>query len=64
MTVDTARAAISLSERRYPASPGLFERLRKHFVRIAARHQMRELDERTLRDIGLTRGDLFRGYLN
>jgi len=42
------------------SSRGLFERIRRHYVKRAARHQLYALDERMLHDIGISRSDIDR----
>ena len=42
------------------SSLGLFERIRRHYVKRAARNQLHALDERMLHDIGISRGDIDR----
>jgi uncharacterized protein YjiS (DUF1127 family) len=63
MTLDTARGII-IGDRRRP-TPGLFERVRKHFAQVATRKQLRALDDHMLRDIGLSRTQIeLREFLN
>lgn len=40
------------------APPGLFTRLRVHLARRQAKRQLQELDDRLLRDIGVTPGEI------
>lgn len=40
------------------SAPGLFERLRRHYVARTARYQLHALDDRMLHDIGISRGDI------
>ena len=42
------------------SSLGLFERIRRHYVKRVARHQLYALDERMLHDIGISRSDIDR----
>lgn len=51
MTLDTARGIVL-------APPGLFTRVRIHLAQRDARRRLYELDDRLLRDIGITRGDI------
>lgn len=51
MTLDTARGILL-------APPGLFTRVRTHLAQRSARRRLQELDDRLLRDIGITRADL------
>ncbi|MGE0005883.1 MAG: DUF1127 domain-containing protein [Parvibaculaceae bacterium] len=63
MTLDTARG-IALGSRQRPA-PGLFERVRRHFVRAADKEHLRSLDDHLLRDIGINRAQIeLREFLN
>lgn len=63
MTLDTARGII-LGDRRRP-TPGLFERVRKHFSRAATRQHLLALDDHMLSDIGLSRAQIeLREFLN
>lgn len=63
MTLDTARGIILGT--RYRPTPGLFERVRKHFSNAATQQHLRGLDDRMLRDIGITRGQIeLREFLN
>jgi uncharacterized protein YjiS (DUF1127 family) len=41
-------------------SMGLFEKLRVHIARVKAEKQLKELDDRLLADIGLSRADIGR----
>lgn len=46
------------------APPGLFERVRTKLAQAAARRPLGELDDRLLRDLGISRADIeFRGLL-
>jgi uncharacterized protein YjiS (DUF1127 family) len=56
MTLDTARGIILGT--RYRPTPGLFERVRLHFSRAATQQHLRSLDDRMLRDIGISRGQV------
>jgi uncharacterized protein YjiS (DUF1127 family) len=40
------------------ATPSLFERVRMKLAHSAARRQLGDLDDRMLRDIGVTRADI------
>jgi|GEM_PF-2958975 uncharacterized protein YjiS (DUF1127 family) len=63
MTLDTARGII-LGTRHRP-TPGLFERVRKHFSRAATKQHLRGLDDHMLRDIGVSRAQIeLREFLN
>lgn len=57
MNIHTARGIV-LNDSRKPATPGLFERVRTYLAHEATRRQLRQLDDRMLRDIGITRGDI------
>jgi uncharacterized protein YjiS (DUF1127 family) len=63
MTLDTARG-ILLGTRHRPM-PGLFERVRTYLSHAATPQQLGLLDERTLRDLGISRAQIeFREVLN
>ena len=63
MTLDTARGII-LGTRHRP-TPGLFERVRKHFSRAASQQYLGLLDDRTLRELGISRSRIeLREFLN
>lgn len=63
MTLDTARGIILGT--RYRPMPGLFERVAMHFSRVARQQHLRGLDDRMLRDIGLSRAQIeLREFLN
>lgn len=63
MTLDTARGII-LGTRHRP-TPGLFERVRKHFSRAASQQHLSALDDRMLRDLGISRAQIeLREFLN
>ena len=51
MTLDTARGILL-------APPGLFTRVRIHLAQRDARRRLIELDDRLLRDIGITWADI------
>lgn len=42
------------------SSLGLFERIRRHYAKQAARRQLHALDDRMLHDIGINRGEIDR----
>jgi uncharacterized protein YjiS (DUF1127 family) len=56
MTLDTARGII-LGSRHRP-TPGMFERVRKYLSRAATQQQLGLLDDRTLREIGISRAQI------
>ena len=56
MTLDTARGII-LGTRHRP-TPGLFERVRKYLSRAATQQQVGLLDDRALRDLGISRAQI------
>jgi uncharacterized protein YjiS (DUF1127 family) len=56
MTVDTARALIANPA--MPLSTSLITRMSRRFSASVTRSQLRALDERMLKDIGLTRADI------
>ena len=63
MTLDTARGIIIGT--RYRPTPGLFERVRRHFSRAASQHHLLALDEHMLRDVGMSRAQIeLREFLN
>ena len=63
MTLDTARGIIFGT--RYRPTPGLFERVRKHFSNAATQQHLLGLDDRALRDMGINRAQVeLREYLN
>jgi uncharacterized protein YjiS (DUF1127 family) len=43
-----------------PSSPGLFGRIRQHYAQFIARQRLHALDDRMLKDIGITRSDIDR----
>lgn len=57
---DTATRAARLAAVASRSRPGLLARLRRAWELRRAERQLRELDERMLRDMGLTRGDVER----
>jgi uncharacterized protein YjiS (DUF1127 family) len=63
MTLDTARGIILGT--RYRPTPGLFERVRKYFSRAATQQHVGALDDRTLRELGISRSQIeLREFLN
>jgi uncharacterized protein YjiS (DUF1127 family) len=63
MTLDIARGIIFGS--RHRPTPGLFERVRKHLSHAATQQHLSGLDDRMLRDMGITRAQIeLREYLN
>lgn len=42
------------------SSPGLFERIRRHYAKKAVRRQLHSLDDRMLHDIGISRSEIDR----
>lgn len=52
MTLDTARGIIFGT--RHRPTPGLFERVRRHFSRAASQQHLLSLDDRMLRDMGIS----------
>jgi hypothetical protein len=63
MTLDTARGIVLGT--RYRPTPGLFERVRKYFSRAASQQYVGLLDDRTLRELGISRAQIeLREFLN
>jgi uncharacterized protein YjiS (DUF1127 family) len=56
MTLDIARGTV-LGTRSRP-TPGLFERVRKYFSRAASQQHLGLLDDRTLRELGISRAQI------
>jgi uncharacterized protein YjiS (DUF1127 family) len=50
----------SAPESRNMSSFGLLGRIREHYLKLAARHQLLALDDRMLKDIGISRSDIDR----
>jgi uncharacterized protein YjiS (DUF1127 family) len=47
-------------ESRIASSLGLLDRIRQHYAKRAARHQLYALEDRMLQDIGIARSDIDR----